>query len=69
MSDMKEDENPIEDDDEMRPEYDFSKLKFVGRGIYAERFRRGTNLAELLERDENMQLDDDGDQEMNGKAD
>lgn len=26
-------------DDEMRPEYDFSKLKLVGRGIYAKRYR------------------------------
>ena len=29
------------DDDEMRPEYDFAKMKFVGRGIYAERYRAG----------------------------
>jgi hypothetical protein len=41
----------IEREDELRPEYDLSKLKLVGRGIYAERFRRGTNLAELVERD------------------
>jgi hypothetical protein len=40
-----------ESEDEMRPEYDFSKLQLVGRGIYAERFRRGTNLAELVKRD------------------
>lgn len=33
-----------ETSDEMRPEYDFRKLKFVGRGIYAKRFRSGTNL-------------------------
>jgi len=32
-------------EDELRPEYDLRKLKFVGRGIYAERFRSGTNLA------------------------
>lgn len=49
--DMKEDNKPIKDDDEMRPEYDLSKLKLVGRGIYAERFRRGTNLAQLIKRD------------------
>jgi hypothetical protein len=30
--------------DEMRPEYDLSKLKFVGRGIYAERYRSGTRV-------------------------
>src|SRR5437870_1322542 len=34
---MKDDEQ--KEDDEMRPEYDFSKLKLVGRGIYAERYR------------------------------
>lgn len=47
----------------MRPEYDLRKLKFVGRGIYAERFRRGTNLAQLIERDsganEEQSNDDD----------
>ena len=35
------------DSDEMRPEYDLSKLKFVGRGIYAQRYRSGTNLVLL----------------------
>ena len=48
----------------MRPEYDLRKLKFVGRGIYAERFRRGTNLAQLIERDreanKEQSKDDDG---------
>jgi len=38
------------DDDDMRPEYDFSKMKMVGRGIYAEQFRAGTNVV-LLDRD------------------
>jgi hypothetical protein len=33
--------------DEMRPEYDLAKLKFVGRGIYAERYRSGTNIVRL----------------------
>ena len=37
-------------DDDLRPEYDFSKMKLVGRGIYAERYRSGTNLV-LLDRD------------------
>ena len=32
------------DSDEMRSEYDLRKLKFVGRGIYADRYRSGTNL-------------------------
>jgi hypothetical protein len=36
-----------ESSDEMRPEYDLRKLKFVGRGIYAERYRSGTNLVLL----------------------
>ena len=30
--------------DEMRPEYDFSKMKLVGRGIYAEQYREGVTL-------------------------
>lgn len=47
----KQEESIDDDDDELRPEYDLSKLKFIGRGIYAERFRRGTNLAGLIERD------------------
>jgi len=33
--------------DELRPEYDLRKLKFVGRGIYADRYRSGTNLVLL----------------------
>ena len=36
---MKVDEQ--EESDEMRLEYDLSKLKLVGRGIYAERYRAG----------------------------
>ena len=31
----------------MRPEYDFSKMKIVGRGIYTKRYRSGTNLVLL----------------------
>ena len=34
-------------DDDLLPEYDFSKMKLVGRGIYAERYRSGTNLVRL----------------------
>src|SRR4029079_3036605 len=45
-------------EDEMRPEYDFSKLKFVGRGIYAKRYRSGTNLV-LLEPDIRADFPDD----------
>jgi uncharacterized DUF497 family protein len=44
--------------DEMRPEYDLRKLKFVGRGIYAERYRSGTNLV-LLEPDIRAAFPDD----------
>lgn len=45
-------------DDEMRSEYDLRKLKFVGRGIYAERYRSGTNLV-LLEPDIRAAFPDD----------
>src|SRR6266513_1042745 len=44
--------------DEMRPEYDLRKLKFVGRGIYAERYRSGTNLV-LLDPDIRAAFPDD----------
>ena len=47
-----------EDKDGMRPEYDLSKLKFVGRGIYAERYRSGTNIV-LLNRDVREAFPDD----------
>ena len=44
-------ENQIENhEDEMRPEYDLSKLKGKVRGKYAERYQEGTNLV-LLESD------------------
>jgi len=45
-------------DDEMRPEYDVSKIKFVGPGIYAKRYRSGTNLV-LLESDVRKFFPDD----------
>ena len=47
-----------DDLDEMRPEYDLTKLKFVGRGIYAKRYRSGTNLV-LLEPDVRKAFPDD----------
>lgn len=50
----KTDENP----DDLRPEYDLRKLKFVGRGLYAERYRSGTNLV-LLEPDVRQAFPDD----------
>ena len=36
-----------EEDDELRPEYDFSQLKGGVRGKYTERYRKGTNLVLL----------------------
>ncbi len=30
---------------ELRPEYDLTKLKFVGRGIYAKRYRVGNKFS------------------------
>ena len=33
-----------EEEDELRPEYDFSQLEGGVRGKYAERYREGTNL-------------------------
>ena len=35
------------DEDELRPEYDFSKMKGGVRGKYVERYREGTNLVLL----------------------
>ncbi|HMF57961.1 MAG TPA: hypothetical protein VK619_16580 [Pyrinomonadaceae bacterium] len=46
---MKKVETEMEDD-ELRPEYDFSQLKGRVRGKYVERYREGTNLV-LLEPD------------------
>lgn len=51
-------EEKRKDSDEMRDEYDLSKLKFVGRGIYAKRFRSGTNVV-LLDRDVRKAFPDD----------
>ena len=33
--------------DDLRPEYDLSRLKAVGRGEYAQRYSAGTNLVLL----------------------
>jgi hypothetical protein len=43
---MKKDK-AISDEDDLRPEYDLTKLKGGVRGKYVERFRAGTNLALL----------------------
>jgi hypothetical protein len=45
-------------DDDMSPEYDFSKMKLVGRGLYAKRYRSGTNIV-LLDRDVREAFPDD----------
>lgn len=34
-------------EDELRPEYDFSKLSGAVRGKYAEKYRDGTNIVHL----------------------
>ena len=36
-----------EDEDNLRPEYDFSKIKGGVRGKYVERYREGSNLVLL----------------------
>jgi hypothetical protein len=55
---MKKKTSKTEDDEDLLPEYDFSKMKLVGRGIYAERYRSGTNLV-LLDRDVRKAFPDD----------
>ncbi|MDX6557932.1 MAG: hypothetical protein QOF72_981 [Blastocatellia bacterium] len=55
---MKKKKNDSELEDEMRPEYDLSKMKIVGRGIYRERYQSGTNLV-LLEPDVRKAFPDD----------
>jgi hypothetical protein len=36
-----------EEDDDLQPEYDFSKMEGGVRGKYVERYRQGTNLVLL----------------------
>jgi hypothetical protein len=55
---VKKKKNDSELEDEMRPEYDLSKMKIVGRGIYRERYQSGTNLV-LLEPDVRKAFPDD----------
>lgn len=57
---MKNKVNKADLDDDMPAEYDFSKMRIVGRGIYAERFRAGTNIV-LLDRDVREAFPDDRD--------
>jgi len=44
---MKKKTNKSAESDDLLPEYDFSKMNLVGRGIYAERYRSGTNIVRL----------------------
>ena len=44
---MKTTDNEAENDDDLLPEYDLSKLKGGVRGKYLQRYRAGTNLALL----------------------
>ena len=60
---MKDDEQ--KEDDEMLAEYDLSKLKLVGRGIYTERYRAGVQFVIRNDGDsvdENDNDDDKGDE-------
>jgi hypothetical protein len=41
---MKKAETPVDD---LRPEYEFSKMKGGVRGKYAKRYRAGTNLVKI----------------------
>jgi hypothetical protein len=50
--------NKAKNDDDLLPEYDFSKMKLVGRGIYAKQYRSGTNLV-LLDSDVRKAFPDD----------
>lgn len=56
---MKDDE---QEDDEMLPEYDLSKLKLVGRGIYAERYRAGVTFIIRNDSDPVSDIHNDGEQ-------
>lgn len=55
---MRKRTNKAKDDDALLPEYDFSKMRLVGRGIYAEQYRSETNLA-LLDSDIRKAFPDD----------
>ena len=57
---MKDEER--EEDDEMLAEYDLSKLKLVGRGIYAERYRAGVKFTIRNDTDHLNENDNDEEQ-------
>ena len=60
---MKDDDQ--KEDDEMRPEYDLSKLRLVGRGIYAERYRAGVKF--FVVNDMDCVNENDSDDEQGGE--
>ncbi|MBN2737121.1 MAG: hypothetical protein JXR70_09090 [Spirochaetales bacterium] len=37
----------MEKNDNMRDDYDFSQLQSLGKGIYADKYKKGTNLIHL----------------------
>ncbi len=39
--------NELQQEDELRPEYDFARMKGGVRGKYVDRYREGTNLVLL----------------------
>ena len=53
--------------DEMRPEYDLSKFKFVGRGIYAERYKSGVRFV-LLDEDDEQAVEEHDPERMNAEG-
>jgi hypothetical protein len=55
---MRKRKKQTELENKLRPEYDFSKMKPVGRGIYTARYRLGTNFV-LLEPDVRKALPND----------
>ena len=63
---MKDDEQ--EEGDEMRLEYDLSKLRLVGRGIYAERYRAGVEFIIRNDRDRLNENENDTDDDKGGNA-
>ena len=56
---MKDDEQ--KENDGMLPEYDLSKLKLVGREIYAERYRAGVKFVVRNDSDRANENDNDDD--------
>lgn len=39
--------NMEKNENNMRDEYDFSKMQSLGKGIYAKKFKEGTNIVHL----------------------